>query len=234
VLLINGTHSAGSQYSINEGGTLGGTGATDAPVSIEGGTLAPGASVGTFTVNNTVAFETGSRFAVEIDGAAADKLVAIDLNLSGDEYLDVSLLAEMIGTSWLIAEYSGTLEGVFDAVTSGYAVNYDTPGEVHLQFVGVAGDYNSNGVVDAADYTVWRDLLGSEVTAGTGADGSGPGGLPDGFVDQFDYQLWTDHFGEMAAGSGSIAAANAIPEPTTGVLAGLVIGWLFQFGAIRR
>ena len=25
---------------------------------------------------------------------------------------------------------------------------------------GVDGDYNGNGVVDAADYTVWRDSLG--------------------------------------------------------------------------
>src|SRR5262249_52351090 len=34
------------------------------------------------------------------------------------------------------------------------------------------GDYNGNGVVDAADYTRWRDTLGDEVTgAGWGADG---------------------------------------------------------------
>ena len=28
------------------------------------------------------------------------------------------------------------------------------------------GDYNADGHVDAADYTIWRDTLGQSVTAG--------------------------------------------------------------------
>ena len=39
----------------------------------------------------------------------------------------------------------------------------------------VAGDYNHNGIVDAADYNVWRDHLGQHVTPGTGADGVADG-----------------------------------------------------------
>src|SRR5262249_16806154 len=35
------------------------------------------------------------------------------------------------------------------------------------------GDYNHNGVVDAADYTVWRDHLGANVAPYSGADGDG-------------------------------------------------------------
>ena len=47
------------------------------------------------------------------------------------------------------------------------------------------GDYNHNGIVDAADYTVWRD---SSATSGSGlaADGNG-----DGMVTQLDYDIWS-------------------------------------------
>ena len=47
-------------------------------------------------------------------------------------------------------------------------------------------DYNHNGIVDAADYVVWRSMLGQTgITPGTGADGTG-----DGNVDIADYNLW--------------------------------------------
>ena len=53
------------------------------------------------------------------------------------------------------------------------------------------GDYNLDGVVDAADYTVWRDTLGATgIGAFTGADGNG-----DGAVAQADYDVWRSNFG---------------------------------------
>ena len=39
----------------------------------------------------------------------------------------------------------------------------------------LSGDYNGNGIVDAADYTAWRDTLGQTVPNGNGADGDGNG-----------------------------------------------------------
>jgi hypothetical protein len=53
------------------------------------------------------------------------------------------------------------------------------------------GDYNENGVVDAADYVLWRDTLGKSVPASYGADGDG-----DGIIDTDDYGVWKAHFGE--------------------------------------
>ena len=47
-----------------------------------------------------------------------------------------------------------------------------------------AADYNDDGTVDAADYTIWRDSLGQNVTLGTGADGD-----EDGYIGLEDYDL---------------------------------------------
>ncbi|MEX2091914.1 MAG: heparin lyase I family protein [Pirellulales bacterium] len=60
------------------------------------------------------------------------------------------------------------------------------------------GDFNLNGRVDAADYTVWRAGLGSTYTAA-------------------DYTIWKTHFGQTA-GSAALAAPG-IPEPSSVLLA---------------
>ena len=52
------------------------------------------------------------------------------------------------------------------------------------------GDYNGNGTVDAADYTVWRDHLGQTVTPGANGDGT-----DSGVVEQADYDIWTANMG---------------------------------------
>ena len=69
----------------------------------------------------------------------------------------------------------------------------------------LVGDYNGNGVVDAADYTVWRDTLGDSVTPGTGADGDG-----DGNIDPDDYNLWVTNFGNSSPSNSA-----SVPEPGT-------------------
>jgi hypothetical protein len=82
---------------------------------------------------------------------------------------------------------------------------------------GLAGDYNGSGIVDAADYTVWRDMLG-QMGSELAADGSGPGGTPDGVVDQLDYDFWKMNFGNTTLGSGAALASAAVPEPATWLL----------------
>ena len=86
------------------------------------------------------------------------------------------------------------------------------------------GDYNRNGVVDATDYVVWRDTLGS--TTDLRADGDNSGG-----VTQLDYQVWRAHLGQTS-GSGTATSGNAVvPEPATLFL--LLMGIMVPFGRLR-
>jgi probable HAF family extracellular repeat protein len=69
------------------------------------------------------------------------------------------------------------------------------------------GDYNGNGVVDAADYVVWRKTLGSSVPNFTAADGNG-----NGVIDEGDHDVWRAKFGQtvpMVGAGSSVAAAPA-------------------------
>lgn len=78
--------------------------------------------------------------------------------------------------------------------------------------VPLAGDYTKDHVVDAADYTVWRDSFGEEGYL-LAADGNG-----DGLVNNFDYDLWVNHFGE----TWSLPVMSAlVPEP-----AGAALGYV--------
>ncbi len=64
------------------------------------------------------------------------------------------------------------------------------------------GDYNRDGSVNAADYTVWRDNLGKEHQFPySGADGNGDGAVAPG-----DFQTWRENFGSTSSGAASITA----------------------------
>lgn len=62
----------------------------------------------------------------------------------------------------------------------------------------LAGDYNHDGLVDAADYTVWRD--------GDSPDNSEAG-----------YDIWANNYGATAAIAISQTTSSAVPEPAAAV-----------------
>lgn len=88
--------------------------------------------------------------------------------------------------------------------------------------VPLKGDYNDNGVIDAAYYTVWRDAF----AAGSSSLTNDP---TMGTVDGSDFEYWRDHFGESSgggAGAGSALSASPVPEPTSFALVELAVGML--------
>ena len=128
-----------------------------------------------------------------------------------------------MGNAFTILTAPDGLNGTFDSLTAplGYNwyVKYDA-NDIQL-VVGIPGDYNHDGVVDTADYTVWRDSLGS--TTNLAADGNG-----DGVIDQGDYDFWKNRFGTThGVGSGA-----TVSEPSTAVL--LVAAAVILIGRGRR
>jgi hypothetical protein len=71
------------------------------------------------------------------------------------------------------------------------------------------GDYNGDGIVEAADYIVWRNALNRMVPIGTSADGNF-----DGHVTTADYDVWRSHFGATTAAT-SAPPNLSVPEPAT-------------------
>src|SRR5262249_15700616 len=92
-----------------------------------------------------------------------------------------------------------------------------------FQAVPLPGDYNHNGVVDAADFAVWRNTLGQ---SGTGLDADGNG---NGTIESGDYNVWRAHFGKT--GGRGAGARTAAPEPAAWVL--VTIG-IVTIGRRRR
>ncbi len=70
------------------------------------------------------------------------------------------------------------------------------------------GDYNGDGTVDAADYTVWRHTLGS--TSDLRADGNG-----DLVVDDADFSVWRSAFGSTYVFGGGASLRAEVPEPAS-------------------
>ena len=71
----------------------------------------------------------------------------------------------------------------------------------------LSGDYNDDGVVDAVDYTVWRNNDGSSLTL----PNESPDATTPGLVDQEDYDAW-------AANYGATAPTPAIVRPFSSLL----------------
>ncbi len=140
-----------------------------------------------------------------------------DLNFSGPDtirsfYLD--------GTPMAVGTYGATGSGatnINDTLFTGTGLLNVTT----LPVIGVPGDYNGNGVVDMADYVLWRSggPLQNEV-ATSGSD------TPE------DYTEWRARFGNTM-GSGSSLGAAAVPEPATVMLL-VFISPLFVSGKFGR
>jgi len=119
------------------------------------------------------------------------------------------------------------IAGSYGATGSGAANISDEyfKGAGIISVISLAGDFNANGVVDMADYVLWRENVGQ--AAGTLANDT-----TGGIVGNSQYNLWRANFGNvMGSGSGSQFSGAAVPEPTA---IGLMLVSLAGFVSRRR
>lgn len=95
-------------------------------------------------------------------------------------------------------EYPNPVPPEFDPI------EFDQRLLVEQEIFAIASDFNDDGTVDLADYTVWRDNLGVQVPSGQIADANF-----DGVVGMDDYLRWRQNFGRRFQPLSSAL----VPEP---------------------
>ena len=192
--------------------------------SVTGGhrATAPGNSTAPFT---PIPWAIGTNAALAPGNAIPDNTTftfSLDLNQPGvRSYVQQSLAKGALGF-FISSLHSTTQEGVDGGYPRWYTKEAAQPATSKPQLVidyqimpeGVPGDYNGNGVVDAADYVLWQKggTLLNQVD-------------DPSQINQLDYVAWRARFGNVSgsgAGSGLVGGAT-VPEPSTAVLISLLI-----------
>lgn len=105
----------------------------------------------------------------------------------------------------------GLTPNAYDADLDRQVTFADDDADAVLRLAG-PGDYNGDGMVDAADYAVWKTQFASN---SYDADGNG-----DSFVNLADYAVWRDH---LQASSPPIVAASVPELASVRLLAALLV-----------
>ncbi|MCO6045462.1 PEP-CTERM sorting domain-containing protein [Aeoliella sp. ICT_H6.2] len=182
-----------------------------------------------------VSLEAGSTVSFDIGTSGIGDFLDIDGNLEVADgvilelVLDGSISAASLaaGDSWDLFDFASAT-GTFDEMdfilpVLGTNLSWDTSnllvdGSLSIASLLLQGDFNGDGMVDLADYTVWRNNLGGDensLAAGTGNN--------SGIVDAGDYALWKSNFGATSGAVGGIGSGN-VPEPSSVVLLAGIVG----------
>ncbi|QDT67498.1 hypothetical protein MalM25_03970 [Planctomycetes bacterium MalM25] len=161
-----------------------------------------------YLANNTLSLD-----AIEVN-------LKVDYQTGGNRAYDLLLSYTNVSEDITLADISTTIDGDKTGATDNFHVLYSPSrlGEVgdlvgddpRTDFSGV-GDFNGDDVVDAVDYTVWRDTLNDFVVPGDGADADG-----DGMISNDDYPFWSDNYGS--------SLADSVVEPNTHKVMAINIG----------
>ena len=171
--------------------------------------------------------QSGSTLAFDVVSTSAFDRLVIEGAFNADGTIQLNEDVAFVGAngdSYDILDFDAELvtgTPTFDLPSLDSGLFWDTQNVLlsGVLSIDVAGDYNGDGVVDAADYTVWRDNDGMSVVL--------PGDTTPGTVDASDYTVWVSNFGNSFA---SVAATSAVPEPSSLLLLLLTIGMC----AVRR
>ena len=212
---FDGPSDPGSGTFEVKGGTVAGQGVVNGDLVMSSGTLAPGNDVGRLEITGNLTL--GESVVLEIDiGTASED--SDFLSVTGMASLAGSLEVVLkdghqpaVGSRFLVAT-ADTIVDTGIGLIGPYAKFFKKqiyPNAIVLETIGVglAGDYNRDGNVDAADYVIWRDTLGSTVDLRADGDGNGR-------ISRADYVVWKDRFGDSTAAG----ASTPIPESASWVL----------------
>jgi T5SS/PEP-CTERM-associated repeat protein len=214
-----GVVSAGGLLAVEPTGTVAGDGALNATV-VNRGVLSPGRQPGILTdvspgaldVNGNYLQSAAGRLQLRLGGTVPESQYD-RLRVSGAVTLHGTLSVDLansftpsVGDGFDILDW-GSLSGTFSTVILPGLADELVWNTSQLYTDGIIsvvamlpGDYNENGVVDAADYVLWRKSPNDF------------GGDPAG------YNTWRANFGRtLSAGSGSASvdkANAAVPEPS--------------------
>ncbi len=148
---------------------------------------------------------------LQVSGGQITNIESLSIDSNDSNHTRAGLAMDAAGNVYTTNNVSELLQvwspgGSWLASTSGTAAGGSTGFTLTPLSVGLAGDYNGDLKVDAADYVMWRNDPGS-------------------FGGAAGYDTWRANFGATAPGSGSSVAGAAVPEP--GTLALLAIGLVF-------
>jgi autotransporter-associated beta strand protein len=143
-LIVNGSIASSSGLTVNAGGTIGGAGILPS-TTINGGTLSPGNSIGTLTVQGNLAFTSAAAYLVEVAPTQADRTnVTGTANLSGGSVQTVFAPGSYASRSYDILHAAGGLGGTTFSGTSASTPNFRvslsyTTTDVFLNLTGALG-----------------------------------------------------------------------------------------------
>ncbi|HJQ80788.1 MAG TPA: hypothetical protein VJ828_12570, partial [Lacipirellulaceae bacterium] len=200
---FNGIITAATSLTVDGGAvTLAGANTYPGDNTVNGGSLTVSGPAATFGGGDVTVNAGSAAISAGVLDAIADTAT---LTLAGGgtaNMADVGFISlgdgidERIGS--LVLGTSTFTSGTFGATGSGATNIFDEyflgGGLITVGGAGLAGDYNNDGKVDAADYVVWRK--------NPAAHGGDPAG----------YNTWRTNFGAMSGG-GSSSAPGAVPEP---------------------
>jgi hypothetical protein len=209
LLLLNGKLDA--QFVNIEGGVLSGSGEVfvgSGPIhgvvrNLSGRVEPGGFAVGEIVIDGDFSSLDEATLEITLGGAAAnqyDRLTVDRLAFLGGT-LDVQLFGftPTVGQTFTILTAGEAVFGEFDQLVLPSSFQWNVAynaDNVVLSVIGgeLAGDFNGDGAVNAADYVVWRKNGGS----------------------QADFLLWKNHFGMTSGGGGG--AVGGVPEPASALL----------------
>jgi autotransporter-associated beta strand protein/T5SS/PEP-CTERM-associated repeat protein len=115
-LSVNGS-IASSALTVNAGGTIGGNGIIG-NTSINGGTLSPGNSIGTLTVQGNLVMTAASAYIVEVSPTSADRTNVTGTATLGGTVQAVFAPGAYISRSYTILSATGGSTGTFGSLTT--------------------------------------------------------------------------------------------------------------------